>query len=119
MSYERSKLFVEPSPAPVAEQWRKTLLDAADYIRVHGWGKCEMENRHGNVCVMGAIRRVTGCIGPMAKSWPASYEAEDRFGRFLGNVPDECGIGKIQSWNDDFAGSVDRVLSALESAARS
>jgi hypothetical protein len=41
----------------------ETLIEAAEYIDVHGWTKNTLENKAGQVCLLGAITKVA-CPGP-------------------------------------------------------
>lgn len=62
MYYERDFLEALPAPKPVTptlEPWQQQCLDAAAYIREHGWCQGDLENAAGNVCIYGALDKVS------------------------------------------------------------
>ncbi len=99
--YEPSKLF---DPTPVVEAWRQVLLDAAEYIRVHGHCKGEGIARDGRVCSIGAIFSVADTDSTwLAQHHLAAYLR--RSGEF------------IVSFNDAPERTADEVIAALRAAA--
>lgn len=88
------------------EPWRKALLDAAEYIRVHGWwqnngrSRCDRSRCAGNAIFL---------------SGPHWEEAQRRFLKHLRLKH----LQDIWEWNDAPSRTAEEVISALESAARS
>lgn len=126
MSYLPDKLFPLSVPDAPVEAWRRALLDAAEYIRVHGW--CQQFYDGDKVCLVGALHAVLGServtrtistgatIPAFEPSWPGvSDDAAEQVRAHL-HLP----IGEsVADWNDEPGRTADEVISALESAARS
>lgn len=110
MSYLRDKLFTLPLPVGVAElePWRKALLDAAEYIRVHGHCKGRGIAEDGSVCAIGALHKATGGRMPV----------EERFILYdkLGCHTNARGLVR---WNDAPERTKEDVIRALTECARS
>ena len=47
--------FVEAKPEVELEPWRVVLLEAAQYIREHGWCQGTISTDDGRVCAIGAL----------------------------------------------------------------
>ncbi len=45
---------------PKLEPWQKHLLDAAQYIRDHGWCQKALMDDEGRVCLLGALGKIPG-----------------------------------------------------------
>lgn len=81
---------------------KQALLDAAQYIRVHGW-KRGLGRHQGPRCAIGALLSV------------ASYGGQvDDAAACLRN---ELSIGDLAAWNDHPSRTADEVIRALEQAA--
>lgn len=91
------------SEARPLSQEKQNLLDAANYIRKHGWCQWTSETEDGRVCIAGAFGRTFGL----------NY---DTTGDVLRNYL--C-VDSLSAWNDALGRTVDQVLSALEAAALS
>lgn len=103
MSYLKSRL-PEFSPAVVElEPWRKALMDAAEYIRVHGHCRGATEDLEGRVCAIGALGHGGQDILTIVRS--------------IAKLGDYLGTRHIAGWNDRTP--TDRIIAALEAAARS
>lgn len=87
---------------------QKALLDAAQYIREHGWCQYTTETVDGRVCAMGAIYR--------AVSPPVSLYVSPAAGpvQILGHY---LGVEFIGEWNDRPERTAEEVIAALEQAA--
>src|SRR5882672_10642727 len=95
-------------PAEVKlEPWRKHLLDAAQYIRDHGWCQGTTLNDKGEVCALGALRMVTNWHGPGGTQ---IQEAHIQLQNLIG--------GSIPYWNDHSYRTKEDVIAAFENAAR-
>lgn len=102
--YLPNKTYTDkPVPVEPIEAWRKALLDAAEYIRVHGWCQHVHRNSSGNVCAIGALKEVAAPIVESA--------AHMVMIRYLGSVP-------VSWWNDAPERTAEEVVEALLSAAR-
>lgn len=86
------------------DQWRQTLLAAADYIEAHGWCQGSRRDYLGRVCIVEAIDMVTA--GGPALYNPAFNAFYDR----LGTSP--------SVWNDTTGRTKDEVLKELRNCAR-
>ncbi len=78
------------------------LLQAAEYIREHGWCQEKMETMTGSVCVLGAL----GLVAP--------YKYEDALARMRKYIKAEFGVAR---WNDQVGRTQEEVITALQSAA--
>lgn len=126
MSYEPSKLFIEPVVEAPTEAWRKALMDAADVIRKRGW--CQKFHDGERVCAVGALHVAFGStptlrvlpngtsIPVFEPSWPDGCDVA------ADHVKAVLHLGEWESlpdWNDAPERTADEVISALEAAARS
>ncbi len=108
----REKLPETEIPAPITEEpWRKALRDAAELIRTRGHCKGDYTDASGALCLVGAIRVVTGC--GLAYESAASGECIALTLRVAQTIPD------VLDFNDAPERTAEEVISALESAARS
>lgn len=108
MSYLRTKLPESLPAETVREPWRKALLDAAQYMRVHGHCRNGLAtDDSGAVCAIAAIR--------FGGAWGrAGNDALEQLREHL------AGRGKytcIPIWSDTHTKA--EVIAALEGAARS
>lgn len=92
--------------APV-EPWRKALLDAAQYIRDHGWCQNELRNLSGNVCMVGSI-----LFSNLQQCRNEIDPAKSRVMAHLGN-------SSISRWNDTPGRTKEEVIAVMETVARS
>lgn len=61
--YYDKRTETEPVIQPAQlEPYRQGLLDAADYIRGHGWCQGRLENTRGMVCIVGALNKVIDSV---------------------------------------------------------
>lgn len=114
--YENSKIALFLKDEEPLEEWRQTLLDAANIIRARGLAKWQQEDCEGRVCVMGALSIVaygsTGGSGPQ----PAT--------KMLNQYLRERGVTCVQEgygcapWNNEPERTASEVIAALESCAR-
>lgn len=110
MSYLKDKLFTLPLPVGETElePWRKALLDAAEYIRVHGHCKGQFEAPSGEACAVGAI--ILANHGGEAIAAIRRNRAFDAFTDYLG--------GAVSTWNDAPERTEEDVIRALTECAR-
>lgn len=100
MLYDKKWDTVKITPA--LEPWQQTLLEAAQYIRNHGWTVgCYMFIPSGSVCMVGALHEV--------ENSDAEGKAYHKLAKHLGMVP--------ETWNDYKAGSKEEVIAKLEEVA--
>jgi hypothetical protein len=90
----------ETKPEVQLEPWRQHLLDAAQYIREHGWCQRTIRDEEGRVCLIGALQSVEG--------WENSV-APTMLRRIISCIP---------SWNNAPGRTKEEVIAALEGAAR-
>jgi len=97
------------------EQWRLDMLKAADYIRQHGHCKKRLWNDKGEVCIIGAIIRVS--IKDMSVT--DFIEMLHHPGRICNGTLQIIfnRIGPIGVWNDAPERTKEEVISVLESIA--
>lgn len=95
-------------PAVKLEPWQQHLLDAAEYIRIHGWCQGRPSDSMGRVCVMGALH-ATKLFGMHTYA-----EAANRLAWHL-RFPN---YGYVAGWNDNPDRTKEEVIAAMEAAAR-
>jgi hypothetical protein len=109
------------SPAQI-EDWRRILLDAADYIETNGWlqdAYFTAEEATGPACVMGAI------VGPgIFDDWPyydqVQRDAITRLAEALFAIDEETDIeAAVTGWNDYKDRTKEEVIAKLREVARS
>jgi hypothetical protein len=92
----------------------EALLHAARYIEEHGWCQGALERDTGQVCMAGAIMRVTGRPlygGLLGLGHDQIFDgALDRIQLHLG--------GAVANWNDRKERTEAEVIEALRAAAR-
>lgn len=93
---------------PDAQEWRQILLDAAQYIRDHGWCQNALRSEDGRVCLHGAIATVIRVPGSMY---------DPREGWCLRKVRMYLGAPCEIDFNDAPERTAAEVIAALESAA--
>jgi len=96
---------------------RQALLDAAQYIREHGWCQGKLITRRGEVCMMGAIAMATKSpitVTGMEQRIERNQICDDAI-----NLAVMATNNRGAFWNDDHGRTADEVIAALESAARS
>lgn len=89
------------------QPWQKTLLDAAEIIKTHGWAAIGRPHPAGSVCAYVAIMRVASVNGV------ASGNAVRAFVRGIGGHDEE----DIFRWNDAPERTKAEVIKALQAAA--
>lgn len=93
----------------------KLLLDAADYMENHGFGKFHLCNQRGEVCVRGAIyaanqRQIfTGSFWACIVEVPEVAEADRRLAKVVGMEP--------HLWNNRQETTKEDAVRALRQAA--
>ena len=95
------------------EPWRRVLLDAAQYIREHGWCQNTVSTKDGRVCAVGAI----GAAYEAAfhdKGCGIAITAMEHLDRHLSI----SGPWSIPKWNDAPGRTAEDVVAAMEEAAR-
>lgn len=94
------------------EPWRKHLLDAAQYIRDHGW--CQHNSTapdgSGRVCAVGALGYVAAEYGYDYIHSPDYHTAFQKLQLELST--------SIPHWNDQPSRTKEEVIAAFEQAAR-
>jgi len=95
----------EQKPEVEPESWRSVLLNAATYIRGHGWCQGSLQDPSGRVCLWGAIALATKC-----QDTPANSLAKTKIIEWIG--------GSIVKWNDDPNQTERNVINTLEAVAR-
>jgi hypothetical protein len=91
---------VETKPEVKLEPWRQNLLDAAQYIREHGWIQKAVKDSEGRVCLIGALQAVGG--------WHNS-DAPRRLREIVSCIPE---------WNNADGRTKEEVIAVLEKTAR-
>jgi hypothetical protein len=86
----------------VLDQVSLNLLAAAEYIEKHGWCQKRASNSLGQVCLFGALNRVTNNL---------SNSEYDRVYKVLNDQP--------INWNDEPGRTKEEVVNALRKAATS
>lgn len=86
---------------------RETCRRAADYIAEHGWMQGSFTNSEGEVCILGALHRVT----------ERCFSAEDLVGQYLFAQGLWSGVGSIAIYNDAPTTTKEDVILALKRAA--
>lgn len=94
-------------PAVRLELWQQHLLDAAEYIRKHGWCQGQPSDSLGRVCAMGALYVTT-----LVETTPA--EAATRLAWHLGFSTNSY----VAGWNDNPDRTKEEVIAAMEAAVR-
>lgn len=89
---------------------RETCRRAADYIAEHGWMQGNFTNSEGEVCILGALHRVTERFGFF-------WGAEDLVGQYLFAQGFWSGVGSIAIYNDAPTTTKEDVILALKRAA--
>ena len=80
---------------------KQALLDAADYIRKHGWCQGESFGEGETVCAAGAI-------------WSVNI---DQWEDAMWALADHIGTPNVGDWNDKPDRTKEEVIAALEQAA--
>ncbi len=81
----------------------RVLLDAADYMKQHGWCRWRMRNGAGEVCIIGAIDALHLDVLLNA--------------RVLRRVVQSLGSINIAHWNDQVCANKDEAVGLLQEAA--
>jgi hypothetical protein len=110
------------SPAQI-EDWRRILLDAADYIEKNGWlqdGYFEYDDATGPACIVGAI------VGRACYDDWIDYNKPQRKAlthlamSIVPMIDDDIGIdGTVTCWNDQPGRTEEEVIAKLREVARS
>lgn len=90
---------------PTLEPWQQLLLDAAQYIRDHGWCQHQLMNRHGAVCLAGALESAPG--------WKNAQDAIEAVARLQPHASIWVSV-----WNDKPGRTKEEVIAVLEKAAK-
>jgi hypothetical protein len=91
----------------VVEPWRKVLLDAADYIDVHGWCRGGYGDDGGPRCILGAIRSVVPAHSVFTRG--VALAAVNVFAARFGFA--------VSDWNDTPGRTAAEVCAALRACA--
>jgi hypothetical protein len=94
----------------------KILLDAADYIGLHGWCQGTVENAFRQVCAMGAINRASYLR--CSVSCGATTTAQRKLAKYLECFVSSDNANDIADWNDAPGRTKEEVMAALRGAAR-
>ena len=87
-----------------SEPWfRGILAEAADYIEQHGWCQGRYANRKGEVCLIGALRKVGKAHGYGQAAFVLELELKGLM----------VSRGQMTAWNDRVARSKDQVVARL------
>ncbi len=107
----------ETKQVPVLEPHQQLLLDAAQYVRDHGWTRFRLEDpNNGRVCLVGAVYAASQ---PTNLDALTSLDAYDQaMGALRAELKKRSKFG-LMRWNDSlvFFGET-RVIRALERAAK-
>ncbi len=87
---------------PKLKGWQRVLLDAADYIDLHGWTQGELWNDKGNVCAIGSILSVRANF---FNKWRAAGHLSQK-------------VGSITRWNDLQCSNSCQVINRMRITAR-
>lgn len=105
---KRTETVPAPVTHPELEPVQQHLLEAAEYLRSHGWEsglwRCLIR---GSVCMMGAVSKVTE--EDFSRSSTPYHEAYLRLSSYAGR----CAV----AWNDQPGRTVEQVIDLLERAA--
>lgn len=116
------------------EPRRVVLLQAADYIRTHGWCQNSLTTKDGAVCAMGSVYGAAMILDPKAGDYTDGNEIVDFYARsivadkalhLLDEHLDAQGYSKplvgnkglAPYWNDDPNRTKEEVIAGLTSAA--
>lgn len=115
MYYDERKEVIPEAPV-ILEPWQQHLLNAAQYIRDHGWCQLTSKNDKGEVCLEGAISQgVLQAQGVKKYNKQTSdlfCAADRKVRRYLQlTYPSHY-------WNDQNGRTKEEVIAALEGAAR-
>ncbi len=95
--------LTEPKPL---EEWRLILLNAAQYLREHGWTQEQYGQAGGPACAFGAMM-----FGPTHHDKTSVGLASYKLEKFI-----RC--DDIVFWNDAPVRTADEVIAAMEACAR-
>ena len=107
--------FVEAKPEVELEPWRRVLLDAAQYIREHGWCQNSVRTDDGRVCAIGAIGMAYDAAFHNSRCCEIAITAMNHLDATLarkGHLPD------IVKFNDAPGRTAEEVARAMEECAR-
>jgi hypothetical protein len=95
------------------DQWRRILLDGADFMERKGLGKGQLVADDGSVCARGAMLQ----MHPSMNSFEVSnktpwYKADEQLEAFL-HLP----INGVPKWNNDPARTAQDVICAMRACA--
>lgn len=93
----------------------QVLIDAADYIEMHGWCQHHLINGKAS-CALGGIERVLSGVTPRKRNI-LREKARARLTRFVMRLRKNC-YYNVPSWNDDFRTTEKNVLSGMRNAAK-
>lgn len=115
MYYDERKEVIPEVPV-ILEPWQEHLLNAAQYIRDHGWCQLTSKNDKGEVCLEGAIMQgilqALGTKSYLKISPPLYGEADRKVRQQLGtNLP-------CHYWNDQKGRTKEEVLAVLEATVK-
>lgn len=127
MAYDRQKfdLDLPLGEAPLDAIGAK-LMEAAEYIRTHGWCRGIQADAVGRVCLIGAISAVVP--DDPARPWGDIFETRVELRRRINNYlevhhsqdsySEDMSNVLAARWNDAPDRTASQVISALRSAAR-
>lgn len=90
-----------------AQKVAQILTDAADYIEVNGWVRCDFGEDGEARCILGAV--ASACGSDLALSSATTY-ADGTLATYLGRYP--------QLWNDENCKDEYEAMDALRHAAK-
>lgn len=100
-----SPATVEETPADLLQRDAKAFFArVADLIEEKGWTTCVLQNRDGNVCLIGAIGLALGLEINRSGRY---FKRRPRSRRMIGQAAKRLGfedISHAMTWNDHFVG---------------
>lgn len=97
----------ETKKADTVEPWREVLLRAAELIQVRGHAKYALENKQGNLCVVGAL-----CLAATGNSYSHNAASTDALIRM-----DAACNGDVLKFNNAPDRTIGEVIVALRNCA--
>lgn len=103
MLYDKRSENEGEAPVKSLEPWQQTLLEAAEYLRDHGWCQDRSVDQDGRACLFGSVFAVAGKTAN-----PLYFEAGTKL----------MARGGSMYWNDLPGRTKEEVIAMLEDTAK-
>lgn len=103
MLYDKRSENEGEAPVKSLEPWQQTLLEAAEYLRDHGWCQDIWRSEDGRVCLFGSVYTVSDCL--MNDGYKVATQKLARRGASF-------------AWNDVPGRTKEEVIAMLEDTAK-